>query len=482
MKNEQSTAPDDWDDVLEACRPHLATLLDTQRDPTARPVYSDDPALHTASRDPAQLPQQGLPLSRLLESALPDILDRAYCNGAHPQYFGYFHPRPLPVSVLGDAVASLLNQSPAAWRMGPAAAAMEIETLSWVADFIGYPTATDASLPPGIFTSGGSLANLTALKAARDHVLGPDAQLRGAGVLDRATVYTSSESHYSIARALDILGMGRRALRVIPAGPDGRIGVDALHRQVTADTADGLRPVAVVGLAGATATGAVDPLTELASIAAESGAWFHVDGAAAAAFADLPATRPAFAGLDTADSVTLDPHKWMFLSYGLGCLLVRDPGNLATSFADHAHYWNHDPRDDFVFLGPEGARPWKSLGLWLALRSLGRQGYADLLARNLATAHHLAGRVHATPGLELLCDPVIPICCFRPLTSDGEGSDALTLAVHETLTASGSYYTTICRPGGTPYLRVAINNYTTREEHVDGLVEAVTHARATLLG
>ncbi|MEK8170340.1 pyridoxal-dependent decarboxylase [Streptomyces sp. M19] len=206
--------------MLTACEPHLATLLDTQREPLARPVFTDDTAAHDESGRPGPVPARGIALPELLDQAMAEILDRAYCNGAHPGTSATSTP-PLPVAVLGDAVASLLNQSPAAWRMGPAAARLEIETLAWVADFIGYRTAPGTSLPHGVFTSGGSLANLSALKAARDRALGPDAQLQGGRSLERATVYTSSESHYSVSRALDILGMGRRALRVIPADRAG---------------------------------------------------------------------------------------------------------------------------------------------------------------------------------------------------------------------------------------------------------------------
>ncbi len=482
MSDDKGRQPTDWDALVRATAPHLATLLDTQREPRTRPVTSDDEAFFTGSRQPDRTPETGEPLPGLLAELLENVLERGYCNGAHPQYFGYFHPRPLPVAVLGDAIASLLNQSPAAWRMGPGATSMEIETLAWVADFIGYRASTGAASPQGIFTSGGSVANLSALKVARDHVLGPDAQERGGSALTTGVVYASSESHYSIPRALDILGMGRRSLRTIPCDATGHIMVDRLREQMARDVRDGLRPVAVVGLAGATATGAVDPLAQLADIAAEHRAWFHVDGAAAAVFADLPETRAAFDGLAAADSVTLDPHKWMFLSYGLGCLLLRDPRHLSTSFADGAHYWNHDARDDFVFMGPEGARPWKSLGLWLAFRQLGRGGYADLLSRNLATARHLAERVRATDGLELLADPVVPVCCFRVVPDGAGDSDTLTAAVHRTLTRSGDFHVTVCHPNGTAYLRVAVNNYTTREDHVDALVEAVVRARDDVVG
>ncbi|MGW3290518.1 pyridoxal phosphate-dependent decarboxylase family protein [Streptomyces sp. NPDC001002] len=466
----------DWDRLIDAVRPHLDTLLDTQRTPWTRPVTSDDEAFYERSRVAGAAPERGTPLPELLTEITSTVLERGYLNGAHPQYFGYFHPRPLPVAVLGDSIASLLNQSPAAWRMGPAATAMETETLSWVADFIGYPTAT---VPGGIFTTGGTMANISALKLARDAVLGE--AVREKGITGGGTVYVSAELHYSISRALDFLGMGREALRVVPTDRAGRMNVAALRERIGADVRAGQRPVAVVGLAGATATGAIDPLADLAQVAAEHAMWFHVDGAAAAVFAGLPRTREVFTGLAAADSVTLDPHKWMFVPYGLGCLLVRDAQRLSASFADQAHYWNHDDRTDFVFLGPDGARPWKSLGLWLAMRHLGREGYAELLLGNLDVARHLAERVRATDGLELLADPVVPICCFRAVP-EREGVDLAkyTERLHRAVVARGDFHLTVCHPNGETYLRAAVNNYTTRNEHVDALLEAVIEARAVL--
>ncbi|MFE5565696.1 pyridoxal phosphate-dependent decarboxylase family protein [Amycolatopsis japonica] len=473
--------PTGWDDLIEAVRPYLDTLIDTQRKPSTRPVLTDDKTFYESSLAPGPVPEVSTPLPELLDEIVSTVLERGYLNGAHPHYFGYFHPRPLPVAVLGDCIASLLNQSPAAWRMGPAAAAMEVRTLAWVADFIGYRGAEGSALPRGIFTSGGTIANVSALKMARDAVLG--AEVRENGIAregTRATVYVSAEAHYSLSRAMDMLGMGRHSLRLVPTDPAGHIRVDALTERIRDDRRAGHRPVAVVGMAGATATGAIDPLAELAAIAAEHDMWFHIDGAAAAVFADLPRTRPAFTGLALADSVTLDPHKWLFLPYGLGCLLVRDPNRLSGSFSEQAHYWSHDSRTDFVYLGPEGARPWKSLGLWLALRHLGREGYEQLLMGNLDVARYLAARVRATDGLELFADPVVPVCCFRAIPQRGVDIDAYNAALHEAVLRRGDVHLTICRPNDEAYLRVAVNNHTTRAEHVDALLDAVLEARTTL--
>lgn len=472
----------DWNALIQAAHPYLNALLDTQRHPSTRPVTTDDDGLRERALAARNAPSDSTSVDELLNEILTTVLDRGYCNGAHPQYFGYFHPRPLPITVLGDAVASLLNQSPAAWRMGTAATAMEIEALAWVADFIGYAGTTSSGRPRGIFTSGGSVANLSALKLARDRAFGPDVQHEGVSArFSHGTVYASAERHYSIPRALDIIGLGRQTLRTIPTDRFGRIRIDALEERIAEDVRAGHKPIAVVGLAGATATGAVDALADLADLAERYDAWFHVDGAGAAVFGNLPDSDPALAGLSRADSITLDPHKWLFLSYGLGCLLLRDSSTLATSFSDAAHYWNHDEREDFVFRGIEGARPWKSLGLWLAMRQLGREGYARLLLGNLSTARHLARRVQETDHLELLAEPNLPICCFRAIPRHSTVDiAAFNEKLQQQIVSDGSFFITTCEPAGETYLRVAINNYTTGPEHVDALVDAVCRARETL--
>ncbi|WP_199440808.1 pyridoxal phosphate-dependent decarboxylase family protein [Umezawaea beigongshangensis] len=472
----------DWDDLVSTATPHLERLFRVQEDPTQLPVSSDAPSLRVRAQTPGPLPKTGRPLAELLPEVLDLVLQQGYCNGAHPQYHGYFHPRPLPVTVLGDAIASLLNQSPAAWRMGPAATALEYETLAWLADFVGYPRGGPDRLP-GVFTSGGSTANLAGLKLARDVTLGREVQ--DAGLADsprRLTFYASSETHYSIPRALDVLGVGRDALRVVPVDEHGRISLPALRDLIARDVAAGRTPACVVGLACATATGAVDPLTELADVAAEHDMWFHVDGAGGAPYAGLPETGAAFAGLDRADSLTVDPHKWLFTPYGLGCLLVRDSAELARSFRGGAHYWQVEEDVDTVFMAVEGARPWKSLGLWLAMSQLGSEGYADLLARNLGVARHLADRVRAREGFELFGEPTVAICCFRVLPADpAVDADALNERLQQRLADSGEFFVTTCRPDGRVFLRAAISNFGTEERHVEALLAALDAARSDVL-
>jgi L-2,4-diaminobutyrate decarboxylase len=466
----------DWKALADWARPHLATLLDVQVKPDDRPVTSAAAGWTARRHHPRPLPGAGEPMPAILAELLDAVLASGYCNGAHPQYFGYFHPRPLPAAVLGDAVAALLNQSPAGWRFGAAAAALECETLTWLADFTGFgpPVPAAASLPGGVFTSSGSLANLAALKLARDTILGRAVQSRGMANAPPAAVYMSAEAHFSVIRALDVLGLGRSALRSIPTDARGRVDPDALAEHVTRDVTAGVTPLCVIGLAGATATGAVDPLDTLAEIARAHGMWFHIDGAAGAVFADLDPTRALFRGLARADSLTIDPHKWLFVPYGLGCLLVRDGRELARGFAGGSHFFEARDDLDMLFMSPEGARPWKSLGLWLAFRQLGRTGYARLLTQQLEVACYLAGRVTAHPDLALFVPPSLPVCCFRlRAAGDGPASDALHQRIRDDLQARGTHYLTTCQLGGATHFRVAINNYATTPAHIDDLLAAL---------
>lgn len=471
----------DWDGVLDSVRPLIEDFLSAQRDPESFPVSTDDSTLLARMKAAAPMPLSGGQLPDILAELRDTVVEHGYCNGSHPQYFGYLHPRPLPAAVLGDALTALLNQSPAAWRMGAAATALEREALCWLADFTGYPRDRSPGALPGIFTSGGTTANLAALKLARDSVLGRRVQEEGLSVAwPRLTVYASCESHFSIPRALDTLGLGRTALRTVPLDGQGRASAPALRTMVATDLAAGYLPLCVVGIAGTSSTGAVDPLEELATVARHYGMWFHVDGAAGAVFADLPATRAAFAGMDLADSLTIDPHKWLFMPYGIGCLLVRESTRLGESFRGAAHYWQDEQAPDSLFLSPEGSRPWKSLGLWLAMRHLGKQGYTALLQHNLEVARHLADHLQARDGFELLQEPTCPVCCFRVLPGQADMDvNRFNECLQQLLLEGGQHYVTVCRPGGgdTVYLRASINNYSTRPHHVQALLAALDQAR-----
>ena len=229
-----------------------------------------------------------------------------------------------------------------------------------------------------------------------------------------------------------------------------------------------------MGTAGTTATAAIDPLAELASLAKKFNMWFHVDGAAGGVFANLPETKHHFQGLIEADSVTLDPCKWLFVSFGIGCLLTKDGSQLVKSFQATSHYWEELSEPDFFQMGFPGTRQWRSLGLWMAFKQLGSQGYYDLLRHSLATITYLAQKVSNCQSLELLQEPILPVCCFRIRQNCQNLSlNSLNHLVQKKIAEKGQHYLTILEWKGETYLRVSINNFSTNSSHIDNLIETI---------
>jgi len=464
---------DNTDDFVQAGTTILQTLAAAYTHPENYKVLSWDDNLYQRVTEPNPLPVQGQSMNEVVNDAIKTIF-RGYCNFSHPQYYGYISPRPLPIAVLGDLLAMGLNQTPGAWRAGPAATVIETETLHWLGKFIGYHTSS-GKLPNGIVTNGGTMANASALKLARDTLLGRDVQNKGVRIADKHTIYMSREGHFSVWKSLDFLGLGRESLRLVEIDEEGRIDSNILEDTIQHDLRQGYKPLCLIGVAGTSATGAVDPLDTLAKIASRYSMWFHVDGAAGGAYANLAETRHLFTGIELADSVTIDPCKWFFVPFGIGCLLVKNGEELHKSFYATAHYWEENDELDIFQMSFPGTRQWRTLGLWLAFRHLGEEGYRRILAHNLAVTHDLAAAVIATEVLELLHKPVLPVCCFRVRQKRGKLSpNEITVAVQRYLaSATGSHYVTILDWQGHHYLRAAISNFTTETEHVHGLVQTI---------
>ncbi|RCJ19297.1 hypothetical protein A6770_32075 [Nostoc minutum NIES-26] len=451
----------------------LEVLQQAYTNPEQYKVLTTNTQLNHRSLHPENLPQQGCEVSQVLEEAIQMIFS-GYCNVSHPQYYGYISPKPLPVSIIGDLLASGLNQTPGAWRAGPAATAIEAETLSWLGQFIGYESNLE-KVPNGIFTSGGAMANATALKLARDVVLGREWQAEGIfGIKHKPIVYLSVEGHFSIGKALDFLGFGRNCLRLIPVDETGRIALEALQVQIQKDIKHGYKPFCLIGTAGTSATGAVDSLDALARIATDYDMWFHVDAAAGGVFANLPETSKYFQGINLANSVTIDPCKWLFVPFGMGCLLTKQGSELVQSFQDGSHYWQELAELDLFQMGLPGTRQWRSLGLWMAFKHLGSDGYRQLLKNALQVALHLAESVLRFDCLELLQAPTLPVCCFRIKNYPGNlPLNEINKFIQKAITETGSHYPTLLDWRGKTYLRVSINNFSTNFDHVDSLIETV---------
>ncbi len=417
------------------------------------------------------------------EAALADIASAldASVSPARPLYAAYIGSTGLEAGVLAGALANAYDVNLAA--AAGAAEMLEQQTLRWVAEFVGYPYAE------GVFTSGGMTSNLTALTAARSRAL-PDCRrtgVRGAA----AAVYCSDESHHSVARAVEVIGLGSEALRRIPIDGRRRLRVDLLRAALAADLAAGVVPVAVVATAGTTLTGAVDPLQEIAEVCAEHGVWLHVDGAYGGPAAGVPGLAPAFAGIERADSLTIDAHKWLGVQKSCSLVLMARPGDLERAFAHDERYMLHaGMAANGVDRTLEYSRPVRSLKLWLAFRLYGSELMRAWIAQTAIHAQTLAEMLAARPDFELLAEPSLSVVCFRHRPDrmaggDGDASpealDAHNLSLAQAIIADGRVYLAPAQVDGRTCLRVCFMNFRTDSAQVGELVSVIEELAAGAL-
>jgi aromatic-L-amino-acid decarboxylase len=421
-----------------------------------QPVVDD--ALRAMLREP--LPDGPEPVTQALEEAAL-ILDESIAQ-PRPRYFAFVGSSGLPIGVVGDALASCFDANLAVYA--GAASDIEEQAVRWVGELIGYPVAG------GAFTSGGTISNLTALAAARERAM-PGARARG--MRDRlAAVYCSEEAHYSVMRAVELLGIGAANVRPIALDGDRRMRPDALAAAIDRDLVDGITPVAVVATAGTTLTGAIDPIEPLAELCAERGVWLHVDGAYGLAAAGLPEMSGAFAGLAQADSVSLDAHKWLYLPKACGVILVRRREDLHDSFAHDEDYLPHQRMESHaVDVTLEYSRPFRALKLWLAFRVHGAEAFRRALRRNLRQAQLLYDEIGRHADLEALGRPQLSIVPFRHVPAGVADVDGHNVRLAEELQSDARVYVAPAMIDGRVYLRPCIVNFRTSDADVLALVE-----------
>ena len=456
-----------------------AAALDTRRvTPAATPAE-----LERLFDEP--LPETGIPIDDILRRFRKDIEPNAM-GVPSPKYFGQFNPTPLPIGVWADALSSLLNQNAGAWRNGPTSAMIEARVLRWLCDLLEYGPNSFGTL-----ASGGSEANLIALKCARDNAVATikDRGVRSAG--KDLLVYASEQCHYSIDKSVDLLGLGRESLRKIPTDDRFHIRLDFLREQIAADRAEGHLPCCVVGVAGTTSTGVIDPLEDLAAIARESELWYHIDAAYGAPLAFSAKHKDKLRGIALADSITFDPHKWMFVPFACGATLVRDGGRvLRDSFDMSPEYLSEDRGGadvefDFFRYGQMGTRRFNSLKLWMAIKFMGRQGYARTVERQIDLTNYLAAKLDQMSGFTRVGQVETAVCCFRYLPDsvaalDGAEQDRVQQRLQQIIERSGEAWLTTTVLHGRRALRVNINSFLTEQRHVDVLLNALGKAISTL--
>jgi aromatic-L-amino-acid decarboxylase len=410
----------------------------------------------------------------LIDRAADLLLEHSLFNG-NPRFWGYITSSPAPIGMLGEMLAAAVNPNVGAWLLSPMASEMEAQTIRWVAEMVNYPV--DCG---GLFVSGGNMANLVCFLAARQAKAGKD--VRAAGVAGmRMRVYCSKETHTWIQKAADISGLGTDAIRWI--GTDGamRMDVAALREQIRRDVEAGDKPFLVVGTAGSVSTGAVDALPELAAMCREFDLWFHVDGAYGGLAAVLPDAPAELLGLSEADSVAVDPHKWLYAPLEAGCALVRNAAKLRDGFAYHPPYYHFGTEAiNYFDLGPQNSRGFRALKVWLALQQVGREGYVRMIADDIRLARALFERVKQCDGLEALTHS-LSITTFRYVPADlllegarrEEYLDQLNRELLTRLQAGGEAYVSNAIVDGRFALRACIVNFRTTLGDVEALTDVV---------
>ena len=381
-------------DLVDRIADRMATLASQK----VLPGESPD-EIRSALQAESGLPGAGGDAAAAVAAAAELLFAHSAFNG-HPRFFGYVTSSPAPIGAFGDLLAAAINANVGAWKLAPMASEIEAQTVRWISEFIGFPP--DCG---GLLVSGGNMANFVGFLAARAAKAGWDVRAEGmAGAGSRKLLfYCSTEAHTWVQKAADLFGLGTGAIRWVPVDSRRRMRLDDLRRQVDADASEGARPFLVAGTAGSVSTGAVDPLGEIAAFCRERDLWFHVDGAYGGFAARVPGAPSELRGLSEADSVAVDPHKWLYAPLEAGCALVRDPARLAGAFSYHPPYYNFDTEAvNYFDLGPQNSRGFRALKVWLGLRQAGRAGYEKMIADDCALAGCLYRLLGGHPEFEAL--------------------------------------------------------------------------------
>jgi glutamate/tyrosine decarboxylase-like PLP-dependent enzyme len=427
------------------------------------------------------IPAAGTPAAPLLAETAQTLFEHSLHNG-HPRFMGYITSSAAPLGALADLLAAAVNPNVGLWDLSPVATEIEAQTIRWLAELIGYPR--DCG---GLMVSGGNMANLVAFFAARRARAPWGIREKGLYGGGRLCLYASTQTHTWIQKAADLSGLGTDAIRWIETDREQRLSVAALEAAIEADRAAGRLPFLVVGAAGTVGTGAIDPLPEIAAVCKRFGLWFHVDGAYGAPAACLPEAPAALKGLALADSVALDPHKWLYCPLEAGCTLVRDPKHLLDAYSFHPDYYRFESaaaeqKINYYEYGVQNSRGFRALKVWLTLKHLGRDAYVELLRTNIELAKRMFDLAAAAPELEARTHN-LSLTTFRFAPPDLSRGDAaaepylneLNEQLVAKLQTSGELFLSNAVVDGVYLLRACIVNFRTSAEDIDRIVASVIH-------
>lgn len=446
--------------------------LQARQEPARRSVPAD-------LRD--QLLQQPLPHSGSEPAELLDFVAQhilPYPLGhINPRFFAWVNSPAAPLSIIGELLAAGMNSSAAGGDQ--ASTYLEHAVLNWLKEIMGFPPNSGALL-----VSGGSLASLVGLAVMR-HVKAQTGSMRGQGMQPEPAplvVYTSSEGHSCLTKAVELLGIGHNYLRRIPVEADFRMNIDLLAQQIKTDRQAGLYPVCVAASAGTVNTGAIDPLNEIADLCRAEGLWFHVDGAYGGVGILAQPVRHLFAGIERADSLGIDPHKWMYVPVECGCVMVRDAQAMRDTFSVVPPYLRDDRQLPwFSEFGPQQTRGFRALKLWLALKQIGVEGYRHLISRDIELARMLSDKLCARPDFEVVTAGPLAVTCFRYTPAGATDITALNRALLSLVQNEGQVYLTSTELNGQFVLRANIVNFRTNEADLDFLIETIAQAGQQVL-
>lgn len=460
---------------------HLEGIRTTRVTTGARPAE-----LRALLRGDRPLPAEGRPADAVLAEATRLVLDQSLYIG-HPMFQGYVVGSPSPLGALGDLLASTVDPNVGGYVLAPIASEIERQSVRWIAEFLGYDPNCG-----GLLVSGGNMANFVGFLAGRRAILGPDFRKRGVAGVGRVAIYGTDETHTWIDKAADLFGHGGDAIRKVPLDDQYRMDVDALRRMIREDRAAGVRPIMIIGNAGTVSTGAIDPLVDMAAVAKEEGLWFHVDGAYGGVAAALPEATADHKALALADSIAVDPHKWLYAPIECGCALVRTPQQLLDTFSYRPPYYHIDEQDEvppiFYFeYGMQNSRGFRALKVWLQLQQAGRAGYEAMIREDCRLARVLFEACAAHPGIEALTSG-LSITTFRWAPAalrtgrpdDEARLDAFNTKLVERLQAEGRLFVSNAVVNGRYALRSCIVNFRTTEADVRAIPGIVAECATRL--
>jgi glutamate/tyrosine decarboxylase-like PLP-dependent enzyme len=433
------------------------------------------------------IPEHGTPVQHLIEESAELLFDHSLFNG-HPRFWGYITSSAAPIGALADLLASAINPNVGAFILSPLASEIEAQTIRWIADLIGFPRTCG-----GVLVSGGNMANFIGFLAARQAKADWDIKREGMSAHHpRMMAYVSKATHTWIHKASEVFGLGGDAVRWIETDRDQRMDVDELEKQIVADRAAGLIPFLIVGTAGTVGVGAVDPLVAIAAICKKYDLWFHVDGAYGAPAAVLPDAPAELRGLREADSIALDPHKWLYSPLEAGCALVRKPQHMIDAYSHHPDYYQfdgtkEDPPINYLDFGLQNSRSFRALKVWLGLRQIGRDGYIQMIRDDIALAQALFQAVEKQPELQAFTQN-LSITTFRFIPSDLSGRPDADVAylnklneeLVNRLQASGEAFVSNAVVDDNYVLRACIVNFRTKLVDIEALPEIVIRLGRTV--